>query len=347
MQNAEYTDQAPLVSVVHLHKIFDISGGLLDQLSWQQGRLRREKTLVKAITNVSFGIRPGETLSVVGESGCGKSTLGRTVIGLHQPNSGQVYYGSTRIDTFSPKQMLPFRRRMQMVFQDPYASLNPRKRVVKILEEPLAFHFPRLSAAERKDRLEEVMLQVGGDPQWLIRLPHEFSGGQRQRISIARALIVDPDFIVADEPISALDVSIQAQILNLMLDAQEERGLAYLFIAHDLSVVEHISTRVAVMYLGTVCELAESGDLFANPMHPYTKALLSAIPRLGTKREGHVKLRGEVPTPINLPPGCVFHRRCRFARDICRLEFPELMTMADGREVACHGIREGWICTLH
>jgi peptide/nickel transport system ATP-binding protein len=343
MHQSEYTNRESLVSAVHLHKIFDISGGLLDQLSWKNGRMQRERTLVKAITNVSFGIRPGETLSVVGESGCGKSTLGRTVIGLHQPNSGEVYYNQTRIDTLSPKQMLPFRRRMQMVFQDPYASLNPRKRVIKILEEPLAFHFPRLSAAERTDRLEEIMLQVGGDPQWLTRLPHEFSGGQRQRISIARALVVDPEFIVADEPISALDVSIQAQILNLMLDAQEQRGLTYLCIAHDLSVVEHISTRVAVMYLGTICELAQTADLFANPMHPYTQALLSAIPRLGKKREGHVKLKGEVPTPINLPPGCVFHRRCRFARDICSQEFPELILQSDGRYVACHGVREGWI----
>jgi peptide/nickel transport system ATP-binding protein len=343
MDHSQHNIPASLVSARHLHKVFDISGGLLDQLRWREGRLQREKTLVKAITNVSFEILPGETLSVVGESGCGKSTLGRTVIGLHQPNSGQVYYNQNRIDTLNPKQMLPFRRRMQMVFQDPYASLNPRKRVIRILEEPLTFHFPEMSAAERRERLEEVMLQVGGDPQWLSRLPHEFSGGQRQRISIARALVVDPEFIVADEPISALDVSIQAQILNLMLDAQEQRGLTYLFIAHDLSVVEHISTRVAVMYLGTICELAEAADLFANPRHPYTQALLSAIPRLGKKREGHVKLRGEVPTPINLPPGCVFHRRCRFARDICRQEFPELVPLSDGRLLACHGVRQGWV----
>jgi peptide/nickel transport system ATP-binding protein len=343
MHQPQHNDPASLVSVRNLDKIFDISGGLLDQLTWQNGRMQRQKTLVKALTNVSFEIKPGETLSVVGESGCGKSTLGRTVIGLHQPNSGEVYYHTTRIDTLSPKKMLPFRRRMQMVFQDPYASLNPRKRIIKILEEPLGFHFPHLSHAERKDRLEDVMLQVGGDPQWLNRLPHEFSGGQRQRISIARALVVDPEFIVADEPISALDVSIQAQILNLMLDAQEQRGLTYLFIAHDLSVVEHISTRVAVMYLGTICELAETADLFASPRHPYTQALLSAIPRLGKKRKGHVKLQGEVPTPINLPPGCVFHRRCRFARDICGQEFPQLISQPDGRLVACHGVREGWV----
>ena len=334
--------KAPLLSVDRLYKSFDISGGLLEQLTWSNGRLQRSKTIVKAINNVSFEIAAGETFSVVGESGCGKSTLGRTVIGLHPPDSGQVHYKGQRIDQLSPKQMLPFRHKMQMVFQDPYASLNPRKRVIRILEEPLRFHFPELSNGEARDRLDEVMLQVGGDPLWLSRLPHEFSGGQRQRISIARALVVDPEFIVADEPISALDVSIQAQILNLMLDAQEQRGLTYLFIAHDLSVVEHISTRVAVMYLGTVCELAETADLFSNPRHPYTRALLSAIPRLGRKKGKHLKLKGEVPTPINLPPGCVFHGRCRHCREICRTEFPELQVLPDGRQVACHGVSQGW-----
>ncbi|MCF8106765.1 MAG: ATP-binding cassette domain-containing protein [Desulfohalobiaceae bacterium] len=325
-----------LLKVNNLSKIFDISGGLLDQLSWRQGRLTRVKYLVKALNNVSFQIKSGETFSVVGESGCGKSTLGRTVIGLHPPNMGQIYYQDARIDGLNPKQMLPFRKKMQMVFQDPYASLNPRKRVQQILEEPLRFHYPGLRPAEIKDRIEEVMFQVGGDVQWLSRLPHEFSGGQRQRISIARGLVVGPEFIVADEPISALDVSIQAQILNLLLDAQEQRGLTYLFIAHDLSVVEHISTRVAVMYLGTICELARTGDLFSNPLHPYTRALLSAIPRIGKKKSRHIKLKGEVPTPINLPPGCVFHGRCRQATERCRQEFPELKTLADGRQLACH-----------
>jgi len=293
MEHAARNTSTPLMRVDRLYKTFDISGGLLEQLAWSDGRLRRVKTVVKAINNVSFDIFEGETFSVVGESGCGKSTLGRTVIGLHTPDSGRVDYDQARIDTLSPRQMLPYRRRMQMVFQDPYASLNPRKRVVKILEEPLRFHFPELSSGEARDRLEEVMLQVGGDPQWLSRLPHEFSGGQRQRISIARSLVVDPEFVVADEPISALDVSIQAQILNLMLEAQEQRGLTYLFIAHDLSVVEHISTRVAVMYLGTVCELAETSELFSNPRHPYTQALLSAIPRLGHKRGKHLKPKEE------------------------------------------------------
>ena len=343
MEQTQTGTTSSLLSVRNLSKVFDISGGLLDQLQWQKGRMKRVKTLVKALNNVSFEIQPGETFSVVGESGCGKSTLGRTVIGLHPPNSGEVVYDAQRIDGLSARQMLSYRKKMQMVFQDPYASLNPRKRIREILEEPLRFHAPTLSPAELKERIEEVMLQVGGDVQWLSRLPHEFSGGQRQRISIARGLVVDPEFIVADEPISALDVSIQAQILNLLLDAQEQRGLTYLFIAHDLSVVEHISSRVAVMYLGTVCELARTRDLFTSPRHPYTRALLSAIPRIGKKKTGHIKLKGEVPTPINLPPGCVFHGRCRYATEQCQHEFPELKTLDDGRSVACHAVEEGKI----
>ncbi len=337
-------NDTPLLQVHNLHKIFDISGGLLEQLTWKNNRLQRSKTLVKALNGVSFQIYSGETLSVVGESGCGKSTLGRTVIGLHQPNSGQVHYHGQRIDQFSAKQMLPYRRKMQMVFQDPYASLNPRKRVSKILEEPLRFHNPGCAQSEYQQRVATVLEQVGGDIQWLSRMPHEFSGGQRQRISIARALVVEPEFIVADEPISALDVSIQAQILNLMLEAQEERGLTYLFIAHDLSVVEHISTRVAVMYLGTLCEMADTEALFSNPRHPYTQALLSAIPRIQrAQKSGHIKLEGEVPTPINLPPGCVFHRRCRHCRDICRSTNPELYQESEDRLLACHGVQQGWI----
>jgi peptide/nickel transport system ATP-binding protein len=343
MNDADSAQMKPLLSVRNLSKIFDISGGLLDQLSFKEGRLQRVKTTVKALNRVSFDILPGETFSVVGESGCGKSTLGRTVIGLYPPDGGEVLYSDQRIDTLSSRQMLPFRRRMQMVFQDPYASLNPRKRVAAILEEPLRFHHPALTADEARHRTGEVLDQVGGDPQWLTRLPHEFSGGQRQRISIARALVVDPEFIVADEPISALDVSIQAQILNLMMDAREQRGLTYMFIAHDLSVVEHISTRVAVMYLGTLCEVAPAETLFAAPRHPYTRALLSAIPRLGKKKSGHIRLKGEVPTPIHLPTGCVFHGRCRHADDRCVREIPELLEKEGGVQVACHGVAEGRI----
>jgi peptide/nickel transport system ATP-binding protein len=329
-----------LLTVKNLYKHFDISGGLLDQISFSGGKFHLQKTLVKAVNNVSFEIKPGETFSVVGESGCGKSTLGRTIMGLYPPNGGEVLYSGERIDNLNHKQLLPYRKKMQMVFQDPYASLNPRKTIRQALEAPLRYHNPQLRNGEVKDRIDEVMLQVGSDPQWITRLPHEFSGGQRQRISIARALVVDPEFIVADEPISALDVSIQAQILNLMMDLQEQRNLAYLFIAHDLSVVEHLSDRVGVMYLGTMCELSETGLLFDTPRHPYTQALMSAIPKLDGGKADHVRLEGEVPTPINLPSGCVFHGRCPYANERCVQEVPSLLTLADGRQVACHAVEE-------
>lgn len=329
-----------ILSVKNLVKAFDISGGLLDQLHWKDGRPVRQKTTVKAINDVSFNIYPGETFSVVGESGCGKSTLGRTILGLYPPNSGKILYRGERIDNIDPKKMLPYRARMQMIFQDPYASLNPRMKVRQILQEPVAFHRPDKSSAELTDKVDEIMQLVGVDPAWADRFPHEFSGGQRQRISIARALMVDPEFIVADEPISALDVSIQAQILNLLMDAQDKKGLTYMFITHDLSVVEHISSRVAVMYLGSLCELARSEDLFESPRHPYTQALLSAIPRLGHKGLKHLKLKGEVPTPIQLPTGCFFHGRCVYANKRCVHERPELLTLDNGTKVACHAVQE-------
>jgi peptide/nickel transport system ATP-binding protein len=330
-----------LLELKNLVKHFDISGGLLEQLAFQKGRIRRRKTTVKAVNDVSFTILPGETLSVVGESGCGKSTLARTTLGLYPPNSGEIYYRGKRIDHLSAHQMLPFRAKMQMIFQDPYASLNPRKTVCQTLEGPIRFHNPSIHNGEVKDRVAQVMEQVGVDPQWAGRYPHEFSGGQRQRISIARALMVDPEFIVADEPVSALDVSIQAQILNLLMDAQEKRGLTYLFITHDLSVVEHISTRVAVMYLGTLCEIATAAELFKTPRHPYTQALLSAIPKLGRRKSRHIKLTGEVPTPIHLPPGCVFHGRCIHADERCRKEVPVLSRLGSGTFLACHAVEEG------
>ena len=333
----------PLVKIDNLVKHFDISGSMLDQLRLEGGRVTRKRTVVKAVNGVSLDIQPGETLSVVGESGCGKSTLARTVIGLYPPNGGQVVYRGERIDNLSAKAMLPYRTRMQMVFQDPYASLNPRMTVKQILEEPVRFHNPGYSGQEVMDAVAETMRQVGLDPSWSTRFPHEFSGGQRQRISIARALVVDPEFIVADEPIAALDVSIQAQILNLLMDAQEERGLTYLFISHDLSVVEHISTRVAVMYLGSLCELATAEELFRSPRHPYTKALLSAIPQLGGRPGGHLKLSGEVPTPIDLPTGCVFHGRCKHCCDRCIHEIPVSRTTSSGTVVACHAVEEGRI----
>ena len=332
-----------LLDIKNVVKHFDISGGLLEQLSLEKGRIVRKQVTVKAVNDVSFTIYPGETFSVVGESGCGKSTLARTTIGLYPPNSGEIHYRDDRIDNLTSQQMLPYRSKMQMIFQDPYASLNPRMKVRQTLEEPVVFHNRNISQSEVKDKVAEVMGQVGLDAKWMDRYPHEFSGGQRQRISIARALMVDPDFIVADEPISALDVSIQAQILNLMMDAQEKRGLTYMFITHDLSVVEHISTRVAVMYLGSLCEVAPAEDLFASPRHPYTQALLSAIPKLGHKRPKHVKLKGEVPTPINLPSGCVFHGRCVYARDRCKQEIPKLDRLDSRTRIACHGVEEGWL----
>jgi peptide/nickel transport system ATP-binding protein len=335
------TGEKGLLTLDDVVKHFDISGGLLDQLRFQNGRITRRRTTVKAVNNVSFTIAPGETFSVVGESGCGKSTLARTTIGIYPPNRGQIYYRGERIDNKNSQEMLPFRRKMQMIFQDPYASLNPRKTVMQTLEEPVVFHNPSISSSQVRARVAEVMSQVGVDPKWAGRYPHEFSGGQRQRISIARALMVDPEFIVADEPVSALDVSIQAQILNLLMDAQAQRGLTYMFITHDLSVVEHISTRVVVMYLGTLCELSPAKALFESPRHPYTQALLSAIPKLGRKKSAHVKLKGEVPTPIDLPSGCVFHGRCIHADRRCVEEVPEAKTVENDVIVACHGVEEG------
>lgn len=331
----------PLLSVDGLVKRFDISGDFLDSLTFSGGRIRRQRKFVHAINGVSFDVKRGEALCIVGESGCGKSTVARTIMGLLGPTQGSISYKGSRIDNLSDKEMLPYRKKMQMIFQNPYASLNPRKTITDTLEEPVRFHNPSFSRHEVIDKVAEVMQSVGVDPSWGVRYPHEFSGGQRQRISIARALTVEPEFIAADEPISALDVSIQAQVLNLMMDTQEKRNLTYLFITHDLAVVEHFGTRVAVMYLGTVCELAETKTLFDSPKHPYTQALLSAIPRLDDKRPNHIKLQGEVPTPINLPTGCVFHGRCPHTNERCRHEVPRLLAQTDGSQVACHALEEG------
>ncbi len=333
--------ESPLIEIKNLVKHFDISGGFLSP--FQGGRPHLHKTLVKAVNDVSLSISRGETLSVVGESGCGKSTLARVVMGLYPATSGQVFYENHPLGNLSHKQWLPFRKKMQMIFQDPYASLNPRKTVRQILEEPLRFHNPDMNASQAGDKIADVMEQVGVDPAWISRYPHEFSGGQRQRISIARGLILEPQFIVADEPVSALDVSIQAQILNLLMELREQYHLTYLFITHDLSVVHHISTRVAVLYLGTLCELAPAKELFYRSFHPYTKALLSAIPKVGEKAAKHIKLKGEVPTPVNLPPGCVFHGRCVYANERCKMEEPELKALTGDRFVACHAVEEGRI----
>lgn len=344
-QEARDADQVgigeSLITVRSLYKRFDMSGDLLDQFQFSGGRLRRKREFVHAINGVDLDVRKGEALCVVGESGCGKSTVARVVMGLLTPSAGEVIYRGERIDNLGDRAMLPYRRKMQMIFQNPYASLNPRKTITQALEEPLRFHFPRYSGDEIRQRVVEVMDSVGVDHSWGVRYPHEFSGGQRQRISIARALILDPEFIVADEPISALDVSIQAQVLNLMMEAQERRDLTYLFITHDLAVVEHFGTRVAVMYLGTVCELAPTRRLFDAPKHPYTQALLSAIPRLQDSQPPHIKLHGEVPTPVNLPTGCVFHGRCPYVNERCRREIPQLIEQEDGSRVACHGVEEG------
>ena len=332
-----------LIDIRNLVKHFDISGGLLEQMALKNGRIVREQTVVKAVNGVSLFIHPGETLSIVGESGCGKSTLARTVLGLYPPDGGEIYYRNDRIDGLTQQRMLPYRAKMQMIFQDPYASLNPRMTVQQTLEEPIVFHNPSISGSEVQDRVAGIMKQVGVDPGWGDRYPHEFSGGQRQRISIARALMVDPEFVVADEPVSALDVSVQAQILNLLMDAQEQRGLTYMFITHDLSVVRHISSRVAVMYLGRVCELAPTESLFESPRHPYTQALLSAIPDLYDRSHQYIKLTGEVPTPIDLPTGCVFHGRCPHADGRCSREIPVLTHQGQGVYAACHAIEEGRI----
>jgi len=324
-----------LVETRKVEKNFDMGGYF-----WQ-----REKPVVKALNKVSVTIKKGEIFCLVGESGCGKSTLARCIMGLLSVSGGEIYYQGERLDALTPRQWRAYRRRMQMIFQNPYASLNPRRTIQQTLEEPLRFHFPELSDAEVREKVVEVMTSVGNDPNWGGRYPHEFSGGQRQRISIARTLVVDPEFVVADEPISALDVSIQAQVLNVMMDARDERELTYLFITHDLSVVQHFGTRVGVMYLGSLCELAPTRDLFSAPRHPYTRILLNAIPQLGGKGMVQAGMMGEVPTALKLPSGCVFHPRCPHADDRCRAEVPELISQGGSNpgQVACHAVAEGRI----
>lgn len=331
----------PLLSLQNLEKRFDLDESFLDTLRFKGGRITREHRAVHAVNDVSLDIARGDALCVVGESGCGKSTIARLVAGLLTPSAGQIHFEGQRIDTLDRHGMKPVRRKMQMIFQNPYASLNARMTIGDALEEPVRYHNPSLSGAERRDKVAEVMRAVGVDPSWVKRYPHEFSGGQRQRIAIARALTVDPEFVIADEPISALDVSIQAQVLNLMLEAKDTRGLTYLFITHDLSVVEHFGTRVVVLYLGSVCEIADTRTLFAAPKHPYTRALLSAVPQLKDARPNHIRLDGELPTPINLPKGCPFHSRCPQAYDRCRVEKPVARPQPDGSQVACHAVEDG------
>ncbi len=325
-------ENVPLVEIIHVEKKFGDGGGFLSS----------PQPVVRALNDVTLTINKGDAFCLVGESGCGKSTLARTVIGLHPPSNGEIRYEGSRIDDLNTKKRQKYKRKMQMIFQNPYASLNPRMTVSQTLEEPLRIHDPHLTKAEIEAKVEEVMLSVGNDPAWGERYPHEFSGGQRQRISIARALMLDPEFVVADEPISALDVSIQAQVLNVMMDAQEARNLTYLFITHDLSVVEHFGSKVAVMYLGTVCELADTANLFATPRHPYTQALLSAIPKLDGTGVNHVKMSGEVPTAMDLPSGCVFHTRCPYADSRCKTQIPKLSDNGD-TQTACFAVEENRI----
>ena len=297
------------------------------------------KDILKAVDDVSFAIKEGETLGLVGESGCGKTTCGRTVIGLYDKTDGEIYYKGKSIDGLKGKEKKQFNKEVQIIFQDPYASLNPRMTVADIISEGIDIHGLAKSKEDRDRRIYELLDQVGLNKEHANRFVHEFSGGQRQRIGIARALAVEPKFILCDEPISALDVSIQAQIANLLIKLQKELGLTYLFIAHDLSMVKHISDRVAVMYLGSMVELAESEVLFNNPKHPYTEALMSAIPIADPDVEEsrqRIMLEGDVPSPINTPKGCKFQGRCSKCMEICKKEVPEFKEIEKGHFVACH-----------
>ncbi|MFP4267164.1 MAG: ABC transporter ATP-binding protein [Spirochaetaceae bacterium] len=318
-----------LVKIEHISKNFQLKKSFLSL-----GKI----PVVRAVDNISFTIEEGETLGLVGESGCGKSTLGRVILRLYEPTSGTIRYGDTEITALKSEEMRRFRTKMQVIFQDSYSSLNPRHRVGDIIAEPMTIH-TEMTYRQIKERIFELLELVGLKPMHAERFPHEFSGGQRQRINIARALALYPDFIVCDEPISALDVSIQAQVVNLLQDLQKKLGITYLFIAHDLSMVQHISDRIAVMYLGKMMELSDSEKLFENPLHPYTQSLISAIPIPNPKKERgrtHVILEGEVPSPVNPPSGCVFHTRCPLAEEICSQKEPEYREIEDRHYAACH-----------
>ncbi len=315
-----------LLEVENLKKYFPVRGGIFGKTTAH----------VKAVDGVSFTLRKGETLGLVGESGSGKSTTGRAILRLIEPSGGRVRFDGQDVLTLGKKDLRALRRRMQIIFQDPYASLNPRMTVGSIVGEPFAIH-KIASGEERAHRVEALLMRVGLSADQMRRYPHEFSGGQRQRIGVARALALNPEFIIGDEPVSALDVSVQAQVINLLEDLQKEFGLSYLIIAHDLSVVRHISHRIAVMYLGKIVEIADNEALYGDPLHPYTEALLSAVPVPDPRRKRkRIVLMGDIPSPINPPSGCVFHTRCPIAEARCKTELPELRTLPDGRMLACH-----------
>lgn len=323
-----------LLKVENLVKHFPITGGLFGS----------EVASVKAVQDVSFEIKKGETLGLVGESGCGKSTLGRCLIRLIDPTSGKITFNGQDITHISGSELRALRRKMQIIFQDPFASLNPRMTVGSIIEEPLIIHDLYPSGNDRKDRIHQLLDLVGLRREHMNRYPHEFSGGQRQRIGIARSLAVEPELLICDEPVSALDVSIQAQVINLMMDLQQKLGLTYVFIAHDLKVVEHVSNRVAVMYLGKIVEIADAEELYLQPQHPYTKALLSAIPVPDPKaKEQRIILTGDVPSPMNPPPGCQFHPRCPAATTHCKEQVPHLETKgaktSSSHQVSCLNVQ--------
>ena len=326
---AENSSAQPLVEVRHLKEYFDINTGFF------------KTTPLKAVDDVSFTIQAGETLGLVGESGCGKTTVGRTILHLYKPTDGEVIFDGKPIRT--KEDLREYRTRSTMVFQDPYSSLNPRMTVSDIIAEPLDVHHLCANAKEREERVLELMDHVGLNSEHASRYAHEFSGGQRQRIGIARSLAVDPEFIVCDEPVSALDVSIQAQVINMFDELQEELGLTYLFIAHDLLVVRHISDRIAVMYLGKLVELADSDAIYERPLHPYSKSLISAVPvpdpRVARANK-RIPLIGDIPSPLNAPSGCPFRTRCRFATDACAESMPPLEEVEPGRFVACHRTAE-------
>lgn len=315
-----------LIEVRNLKKYFPIKTGLFNRVVGH----------VKAVDDVTFSINKGETFGLVGESGCGKSTLGRAILQLQRPTSGAVFYDGKQIQNMNTKQLRLMRQDMQIIFQDPFGSLNPRIHIRDIIGEPLRVH-NKVPSSDIDKRVVELMELVGLDPSRRNRYPHEFSGGQRQRVGIARAIALNPNFIVADEAVSALDVSVQSQVLNLLMKLQKELGLTFLFIAHGLNVVRHISDRIGVMYLGKLVEVARTEDLFSNPKHPYTAALLSAIPRPNPHyKKERIVLQGDVPSPANPPSGCRFHPRCAFAQEKCRLVSPELETVGADRQVACH-----------